>query len=435
MAAAPAGASPPYRPGVVIVGYGARPARTPGTLTAHITREMGVRASAATGPNERLLLLPKDETVGRAVARLRHQPGVAYAVPDYLARAAGQWFPDDTGRSHTPRAWEALQWNFLTAAGVNAPEAWSNLLADHRSGGRGVTVAILDTGVAYRDWHGFRRSPDFGGTRFVRPYDMVDRNRFPLDRNGHGTFVAGLVAESTNNDYALTGLAYGASIMPVRVLDADGTGDAETIAKGIRYAASHGAQVMNLSLEFPLGLTATDLPDVVSALRYAQRRGMVVVAASGNEGVEQVAYPARGPAVISVGATTLDRCLAWYSNDGPGLDLVAPGGDTDSADLDDPNCNPSRSLPDIFQMTFNDPSHPDRFSIPGGWYGTSMASPQVAATAALVIASGVIGRHPSPGAVLTRLEATARPLGAGHPNQDYGYGLVDAGAATTPGLK
>ena len=158
-------------------------------------------------------------------------------------------------------------------------------------------VAILDTGVAYRDWKQFRRSPDFAGTSFVAPRTTSSANNtYPLDRNGHGTFVAGVVAETTNNRFGLTGLAYGASIMPVRILDADGIGDAATIAQGIRYAATHGAQVINLSLEFSLDVTSSDIPDIISAIGFAHRHGVVVVAASGNEGVAQIAYPARAPA-------------------------------------------------------------------------------------------------------------------------------------------
>jgi serine protease len=294
-----------------------------------------------------------------------------------------------------------------------------------------VTIAILDTGVAFRNWKQFRRSPDFNHTRFVAPYDFVAHDPYPLDQEGHGTFVAGTIAESTNNGYGLTGLAYGASIMPVRILGADGTGDAATISRGIRYAATHGAQVINLSLEFSLDVTSSDIPDIISAIRFAHSRGVVVVAAAGNEGVEQIAYPARAPAVISVGATTRDRCLADYSNGGARLDLVAPGGGNDTSVLNDPNCHSDRSLPDISQLTFFDPSNPDHFGYPGGWYGTSMSSPHVAATAALVIASGVLGSHPGPDKVLARLEQTAQPLGGSKPNQYYGYGLVDAGAATS----
>jgi serine protease len=300
-----------------------------------------------------------------------------------------------------------------------------------------VTVAVLDTGVAYRDWRQFRESPDFGRTRFVKPYDFVAKNRFPVDREGHGTFVAGTIAESTNNRLDLTGLAYGASIMPVRILDADGTGDAATISRGIRYAATHGAQVMNLSLEFSLDVTSQDIPEILSAIRFAHSRGVVVVAAAGNEGAQQLAYPARAKNVISVGATTRDRCFANYSNysnfslPGARLDLVAPGGGDDTSMLSGPGCHPARTLPDITQLTFFDPSTPGRFGYPSGWYGTSMSSPHVAAAAALVIASGAVGRHPTPDQVLARLEATAQPLGGAKPNQYYGCGLLDVGAATS----
>jgi serine protease len=435
VAAVPASAAE-YVPGQVIVGYAPMPGPSAATVTADISRRMGARIASATPaptPGEHILRLRQGQSVGSAVSQLRHQPGVAYAIPNYVAHIAGSFIPNDPGRSSVARGWESMQWNFLPGSGVNAPAAWANLRADRRPGGRGVTVAILDTGVAYRDWQHFRRSPDFNQTKFVKPYDFVAKNSYPLDREGHGTFVSGLVAESTNNGFGLTGLAYGVSIMPVRILAADGTGDAATISRGIRYAATHGAQVINLSLEFSLDVTSSDIPDIISAIGFAHRRGVVVVAASGNEGVSQVAYPAAAPAVISVGATTKDRCLANYSNGGARLDLVAPGGGTDSTLLsNDPSCHPTRSLPNISQLTFFDVSHPDRFGYPGGWFGTSMAAPHVAATAALVIASGVIGRHPSPDQVLARLETTAQTLGSAKPNPDYGYGLLNAGAATAP---
>jgi serine protease len=359
---------------------------------------------------------------------------VRYAVPNFIAHAdAARFIPNDPGRARVRAGWERLQWNFDSPAGVNAPQAWANLIADHRPGGRGVVVAILDTGVAYRYWHRFRRSPDFNRTRFVHPYDFVAHNGYPLDREGHGTFVAGTVAESTNNDRGLTGLAYGAFIMPVRVLNAAGTGDAATISRGIRYATNHGARVINLSLEFTPDVTAGEIPDVLSAVRFAVSHGVVVVAASGNEGIAHVAYPARAPSVISVGATTRDRCLADYSNDGSELDLVAPGGGTDADLRSDRDCHPARQLSSIYQMTFFDGSHPNHFGLPRGFDGTSMASPHVAATAALVIASGVLGAHPTPSQVRTRLEQTATPLGARpRPNRNYGWGLLDAAAATAP---
>lgn len=425
-----AAAAADYVPGQVIVGYTSPPSAT---VTANIARAAGTEttpAAPAPAPNARVVRLQRGVSVSAALRKLRRQSGVAYAVPNYIAHASGSWIPDDPGRANVRGGWSRLQWNFLPGAGVNAPAAWANLIADHRPGGKGVTIAILDTGVAYRDWKQFKRSPDFGGTRFVSPYDFVAHNRFPLDREGHGTFVAGTVAESTNNDYGLTGLAYGASIMPVRILDADGTGDAATISRGIRYAATHGAQVINLSLEFSLDVTSSDIPDIIAAIRFAHSKGVVVVAAAGNEGVEQIAYPARAPAVVSVGATTKDRCLADYSNGGSRLDLVAPGGGDDTPLLSDPNCHAGRRLPDISQITFADASNPRRFGYPSGWYGTSMSAPHVAAAAALVIASGVIGRHPTPDAILAQLEQTAQTLGGAKPNAYYGYGLLDVGAAT-----
>ena len=449
----------PYLPGVVVVGYRSGPVSAT-AAASDVTATMATgQAAWASEPGVRVLQLRRGVSVTEALARLRRTPGVAFAVPDYLARitdlprytaadsgspptpsgstsspssSTPSWIPNDPGRGNTPQGWESMQWNFLPGYGVNAPEAWANLIADGHPGGRGVVVAILDTGVAYRNWKQYRKSPDFTGTRFVHPYDFVAHDRYPLDREGHGTFVAGILAEATNNGFGLTGLAYGASIMPVRVLDRNGWGDAATISKGIRYAVDHGAQVINLSLEFSPGITAGDIPGIISALRYAHRRGVVVVSVSGNEGSQQVAYPARAPDVISVGATTRDKCLADYSNGGQRLDLVAPGGGDDSSMLTDPDCNPQRNLPDIYQLTFFNGAHPGHFGYPGGWFGTSMAAPEVAATAALVIASRVLGRHPSPDQVLARLEQTAQPLGGTAPNPEYGYGLIDAGAATAP---
>jgi serine protease len=419
-----------YVPHEVIVGFLPHAAAA---MSAAVRSEKGARAVSAPAPRSQLVHLPRHESVSRALARLRRQPGVAYAEPNYIAHAAGDWFPDDVGRTSRAQGWQKLQWNLLPAAGINAPAAWGNLFGAHRPGGRGVTVAIIDTGVAYRNWHQFHVSPDFRGTRFVAPYDFVTRSRFPLDRNGHGTFVAGVVAEGTNNHVGLTGIAYGASIMPIRVLDAGGLGDETTIARGIRYAVNHHAQIINLSLEFlPTQVSSgAAIPEIVSAINYAHRRGVTVVGAAGNDQTDQIAYPARVGSVISVGATTRDRCLADYSNGGNGLDLVAPGGGDDAIMASDPNCHPERDLPPIFQLTLI-PPHWGRFDYPNYYIGTSMSAPEVAATAALVIASGVIGAHPSPDQLLGRLEQTAAPLGAGQPNSLYGYGLLDAAAATSP---
>jgi serine protease len=410
-----------YVPGVVLVGYAS------GAASA---------GQAAAQDAMRIVRLPRGRSIWPAIARLRRQRGVLYAVPDYIAHQAGAWVPDDRGATSRSQGWRQLQWNFLAGAGVDAPEAWAHMFGVHRPGGRGVTVAVLDTGVAYRNYDQFRQSPDFAGTRFVDPYDFVANDPYPLDREGHGTFVAGMIAEATNNGIGLTGLAYGATIMPIRVLDADGNGDSGTIAKGIRYAVTHGAQVINLSLQFDPTITAAQIPDIISAVSFAHRHGVVVVAAAGNDGQRRIAYPAAAANVISVGATTIDRCLAGYSNVGAKLDLVAPGGGSDSTiPVNDPDCHPLRFLPSVHQMTFSDfdsvspGANPTRFRLPGS-YGTSMAAPAVSATAALVIASGVLGPRPSPDRVLARLEQTATPLGGSQPNSNYGWGLINAGAAT-----
>ncbi len=432
-----------YAPHEVIVGY-----RASGAAATAVAPDVRRAARSAARPaarsvappagapvSSRIVHLPAGESVPAAIARLSRRSGVAYAKPDYIAHAAGSFFPDDRGRVHRYQGWEQTQWNLLAASGVDAPEAWANLLRDRHPGGRGVVIAVLDTGVAYRNWRQFRESPDFHNTRFVSPYDFIAHNRLPLDRNGHGTFVAGVLAESTNNKIGLTGLAYGASIMPVRVLDAQGEGDESTIAQGIRYAVDHGAQIVNLSLEFlPSQVTSgNDIPQIVSAVDFARRHGVMVIGAAGNDETRQIAYPARVPGVVSVGATTKDRCLANYSNGGSGLDLVAPGGGSDAIMPSDPNCHPERSLPSIYQMTFT-PPHFDQFGYPSFYIGTSMSSPEVAAAAALVIASHVLGPDPTPNQVLARLEQTATPLPVGStgPNASYGYGLLDAGAATAP---
>jgi serine protease len=366
---------------------------------------------------------------------LRRRADVAWAVPDYRARAADGpgLIPNDRGEGSAAGDWQQLQWNFSGPFGVNAPQAWANVAADGTPGGKGVIVAVLDTGVAYATRGPFLRSPDFSRYGFVSGYDFIAHNRFPNDRNGHGTFVAGTIAEATDNHYGLTGLAFAARIMPVRVLDSQGEGEASTIAEGVRFAVKHGANVINLSLEFSSNVTASDIPELIEALRYARRKGVLVVAAAGNEAHDAIAYPARAPDVVAVGATTEHGCLADYSNDGSGLTLVAPGGGADASLPGDPNCHPEAPAGrDVFQVTFTGAS-PRRFGMPSGYEGTSMAAPHVAATAALIIASGVLGPHPTPAELVARLRGTARKLGGGGDEVLYGAGLLDAAAATAPG--
>ncbi len=480
-------AAAPYVPGQVVVQYAPH---TPVLVRARIARAAGATALAVPAPSTRILTLPRGASVPAAIARLLRHRGVAWAVPDYIAHAVGltaattttttgaatssaalttttsgaatssaalptttratasttttttttggpalppPFDPNDTGIDGAPGGWAAVQWDFSGPFGVGAEQAWGNLIADGAPGGQGVTVAVLDTGIAYKNWGRFRESPDLTATRFARGYDFISPGSYPVDHNGHGTHVASTIAESTDNGYGLTGIAYGATLMSVRVLDTSGEGDAAVIAQGVRFAVNHGAQVINMSLEFDTGVTASDIPELISAIRYAHRRGVVVIAAAGNEGTRTIAYPARAPFVIAVGATTQHGCLADYSNNGPQLTLVAPGGGADAGLPDDPNCRPGDAPGgDIYQITFLGPN-PRKFGIPPGYDGTSMAAPHVSATAALVIASKVLGAHPSPDAILNRLKATATVLGGPGDQARYGAGLVNAAAATDPG--
>jgi serine protease len=421
-AAAPAAGA--YSEGEVVVRYAA----SPGAASA-------AAANTGVAQTTRLVHTPRGVSVSRELTMLRAQAGVLWAVPDYVAHASGAapFYPDDRGAGKLAGEWQKLQWDFVGPFGIEAPEAWGNVAADGAPGGKNVIVAVLDTGVAYANRGPFRRSPDFSAGEFVHGYDFVDHNHYPNDRNGHGTFVAAEIAEETNNGYGLTGLAYEAKIMPVRVLDSAGEGEASTIAEGVIFAAKHGAQVINLSLEFSPGVTAADIPELIEAIRYAHRRGVLIVAAAGNEGHEAIAYPARAPDVVSVGASTEHGCLASYSNYGSTLSLVAPGGGPDASLPGDPNCRPEATPgQDIYQVTFTG-SSPSVFGIPSGYEGTSMATPQVAATAALVIASGVIGHHPTPAQLTARLMATTRKLGYPGDEHLYGAGLLDAAAATASG--
>jgi serine protease len=398
------------------------------------------------GGAEQLIDLPQGADISSAERALDANPAVAYAVPNYVAHASA--IPNDPGLVGAPGGWERTQWNFLPCGslcgesttplpfeergGLNAPEAWDILKQRGAPAGKGARVAVLDTGVAYRTVKPrFRKSPDFSSKQFLPGFDFVDKDRMPLDKDGHGTHVTGTIAERTGNHFGLTGLASRAKIIPVRVLDSEGFGTARNIARGIRWAANHKAQVINMSFEFSLGVNSCGkIKGICAAIKYAFRKGALVVAAAGNENGEPVAYPAGAPHVIGVGRTTKDACLAADSRTGDGLDLVAPGGGFPllaNCGSDDPLF--SRGVP-IVQLTLIGGGF-RTFGYPGGYEGTSMAAAHVSGVAALVIASRVIGS--SPASVECQLEASARrgdnQLGQPYDPRLLGAGLVDAAAA------
>jgi serine protease len=414
-------------PGKVIVRYKADATRSE---RAAVQRLTGTRFGTQLPGGSRTLTIHDGESVSKTVAELNRHDKVAYAVPDYQVHAA-EFVPNDPGRG---AGWQQLQWNFVGRWGVRAPQAWDFALAAGAPGGRGVVVAVIDSGVAYENHGRFRRAPDLGGSRFTKArYDWVDHDTHPDDEESHGTHVTGTIAQQTNNARGLTGLAYNVKIMPLRVLDSQGNGDGANIARAIRYAVKHHANVINMSVEFDTSLKAGDIPDVIAALHYAAKKNVVLVAASGNEGIGKVAYPARDSQVISVGATTYDGCLAEYSNAGRGLDLVAPGGGQDAPfrgnAMDRANCNPSGADRQIVQQTLSGDTRHFRLV---GFEGTSFATPHVTAAAALLIATKRLGAHPKPAQIKARLKATARDLGPVGNDAHYGAGLLDVGAALAP---
>jgi len=284
----------------------------------------------------------------------------------------------------------AKQWNLRS---INVESAWEE------TKGAGMTVAVIDTGVT--------KVPDLEQTKFVKGYDFVNDKEEATDDNGHGTHVAGTIAQSTNNNYGVAGVAYEANIMPLKVLSAYGGGTVADIAEAIRFAADNNADVINLSLG-----GGGESQVLKEAVDYAYSKGVVVVAAAGNENRNSASYPARFPHVISVAATGPSGEKAPYSNFGAGVDISAPGGSKDGQ---------------ILQETIDPETGASMFA---GFQGTSMASPHVAAVAAMVKASGV----ETPDKIRQVLQQSVRKVQE-DPLNHFGAGHLDASGAVKLALK
>lgn len=350
------------------------------------------------------LRIPWEATVEQMVEEFNKDPAVEYAEPNYIAHAL--WAPNDP--------YYKYQWHLYNPVygGIQMEAAWQSLGAPGTPG-QGVVVAIVDTGIAYENYRGYEKAPDLANTIFVSGYDFVNNDNHPNDDNGHGTHVAGTVAQSTNNGIGVAGVAFKASLMPVKVLDKYGAGTYADVAEGIIWATDHGAQVINLSLG---GNSPADT--LKDAIAYAYTNGVTVIAAAGNDGSPNLSYPAAyDDYVIAVGATRYDETLAYYSNYGPSLDLVAPGGDINVDQNEDGYGD------GVLQQTFG--NNPKDW---GYWFyqGTSMAAPHISGVAALLIAKGVAT---TPDNVRAVLQETAEDLGAAGRDDTYGYGLVDAYSA------
>ncbi|MBW4526187.1 MAG: S8 family serine peptidase [Phormidium tanganyikae FI6-MK23] len=280
------------------------------------------------------------------------------------------------------------QWN-LHNIGIEA--GWTE------TKGRGVTVAVIDTGVS--------PVPDLEKTNLVTGYDFVNDQDSAEDDNGHGTHVAGTIAQSTNNNFGVAGIAYEANIMPLKVLSSFGGGTVADIAEAIRFAADNKADVINLSLGG--GGESSVLKD---AIDYAHGKGVVVIAAAGNADRNAADYPARYPHAIAVAALDASGEKAPYSNFGAGVDISAPGGSTAQGEAGG-----------ILQNTLNPQTGESVFA---AFQGTSMAAPHVAGVAALIKAAGVT----EPDKVLAVLMQSARKVEADELNH-FGAGKLDAAAA------
>ncbi|MHC4643601.1 MAG: S8 family serine peptidase, partial [Planctomycetota bacterium] len=361
----------------------------------------------------RRLRTPNGETVTDMVDIYQANANVEYAEANYIAYAMKA--PSDELYSH--------QWHLQNTryGGIKIESAWTI------STGSGAVVAVLDTGIAYEDYseknpavsnRSYHQATDLAGTLFVAGYDFVNQDEHPNDDSvsGHGTHIAGTIAQNTHNGIGTAGVAFNAYLMPVKVLDRYGAGTYADIAEGIIWATENGAHVINL------GLGGSEPSTVLEeAIAYSYNRGVTLIASAGNDGIGGVSYPAAyDDYVIAVSATRYDETLAYYSNHGLSIDLAAPGGDLNV------DQNGDGYGDGILQQTYKTDGYNTILWGYGFMEGTSMAAAHVSGIAALLIANG---NATSPAEVRQALEFTAEDKGSAGWDIRYGWGIVDAYAA------
>ena len=344
------------------------------------------------------------------------------------ASAAGAY--DDSTCRTTAVAWTndpcaGRQWG---TTNVKAPQAWAI------TKGAGVTVAVVDTGSDFNH-------PDLGANLLsVQGSDMTKNTAYTCpfqkagkraktstavgqDDNGHGTHVAGTIAAVTGNGVGVAGVAPATKVLPVKVLTADGSGSDGDVARGICFAADKGAKVINLSLGYDpaSSILVTGLGnDTDNAIDYAYSKGAAVVIAAGNEGFPACDFPASYSKALCVGSVDRNDVKAWYSNFGTNVGVVAPGG------VGSVVCNDDG---DIWSTIWPGAEYDCGANGYDPLAGTSMATPHVAAVAALIASK--YGAAATPAFIYAKLKATADDLGAPGFGPGYGHGRVNASRPVT----
>ncbi|OGO46532.1 MAG: hypothetical protein A2W34_03615, partial [Chloroflexi bacterium RBG_16_64_32] len=325
------------------------------------------------------IAVPEGADVDRVLAAYRNSPLVEEAGRSLIARTSDA--PNDTNYPY--------QWHLHnTEGGMWAEAAWS--LSANR--GQGVVVAVIDTGVGYEDYAQFSQFPDLAATTFAAPRDFANNDAHANDDNGHGSHVTGTISQDTDNAYGVAGVAYNSTIMPLKALNYAGSGFDADVVEAIYYAVNSGADIISMSLAFPgTSYPCTEIVGLNAALQFAYDSGVVVVAAAGNDGATSVTCPAAYPTVIAVGATGFDGQVVSYSNSGAALDITAPGGDP-NADLNGDGfsdgvlqetfCYDATTMY-LYYFLFGINLYGDTCNV--FYSGTSMATPHVAGTAALLL--------------------------------------------------